>query len=59
MAIERGPSNAVVSGDEPATFSCIPDVTGNEMLQFQVFETTITDKKSGYQTDTSTNTRTV
>ena len=37
VSIERGPSNAVVSANELATFSYTLNVTGNEVLHFEVF----------------------
>ena len=49
----------MVSAGELATFSCTLGVTGNEILQFHVFDTTINDRLSECQIDMSTNSGTV
>ena len=58
-SIERGPSDAVVSAGELATFSCTLNVTGNEILQFEVFDTILNDSLSGCSVNMSTNSQTL
>ena len=53
VSIEKGPSNAVVSTNELATFSCTLNVTGNEVLQFKVFGSTFNDRLSGCEIDST------
>ena len=54
VSIEREPSNAVVSANELATFSCTLNVTtGKEVLNFKVFGSTFSGGLSGCQRDTS------
>ena len=59
VSIEKGPSNAVVSAGELATFSCTLNVTRNEMLQFEVFGTKLNDSLSECEIDMSTYSRTL
>ena len=49
----------MVSPGELATFSCMLGVTGNEILQFQVFDTKLNDRLSECQIDIGTNCGTV
>ena len=57
--IERGPSNAVISAGELASFSCTVNVTGNERLQFQIFNITLDDRHNGCHFDTDTYSQTL
>ena len=57
VSIERGPSNAVVSANESAVFSCALNVTGNEVLQFKAFGSIFHDRCSECEIDTTSRSR--
>ena len=58
-AIERAPVNVGVTAGELVTFSCTLNITGNEVLQFQVMGAKFADNQSGCEIDKSSYTQTV
>ena len=58
-AIDKGPSDVVIPAGWAATFACTLNVTGNEMIQFQVWNNTVNDRQNGCEIDETTYTKTV